>query len=63
MPTSAGAATTVPLESKWVDHGWKSEARTMSAKFNAGILATKSVLDLEGHVWAVPAPLVALVLL
>lgn len=63
VPTSAGAATTVPLESKWVDHGWKSEARTMSAKFNAGILATKSVLDLEGHVWAVPAPLVALVLL
>ncbi len=63
VPTSTGAGMTVPLESKWVDHGRKSEARTISAKFDAGILATKSVLDLEGRVWAVPAPLVALMLL
>jgi hypothetical protein len=50
------------LESKWVEQGWKSEARTIDAKFGRGILATKSVLDTTGGIWAVPAPLLALLL-
>lgn len=62
VPSAAGPLTTVPIESKWVDHGWKGEAKTISGKFGRGILATKSVLDVSGDVWAVPAPLVALLL-
>lgn len=62
VPSAAGPVTTVPLESKWVGHGWKGEAKTMTGKYGRGILATKSVLDVSGDVWAVPAPLVALLL-
>lgn len=62
VPSAAGPVTTVPVESKWVDHGWKNEAKTIGGRFGRGILATKSTLDLTGPVWAVPAPLVALLL-
>lgn len=62
VPSAAGPVTSVPIESKWVDHAWKNEAKTIDGKFHHGILATKSVLDLTGQVWAVPAPLVALLL-
>jgi hypothetical protein len=62
VPSANGPVTTVPLESKWVEQGWKGEARTIDAKFGRGILATKSVLDTTGNVWAVPAPLLALLL-
>ena len=34
----------------------------MEAKHGAGIVATKSILDFEHPTWAVPAPLVALLL-
>ena len=57
-----GVAWTVPVESKWVDDGWRGEARVIDGKYGRGILATKSVLHTEGEVWAVPAPLVALLL-
>jgi predicted AAA+ superfamily ATPase len=62
VPSTNGPVATVPLESKWVEQGWKSEARTIDAKFGRGILATKSVLDTTGGIWAVPAPLLALLL-
>lgn len=62
VPSAGGALATVPIESKWVDRGWKSEARTMTGKYNRGIVATKTILDLTGSVWAVPAPLLALAL-
>lgn len=62
VPTSAGSQLTVPLESKWVDDGWRGEAKVVEAKFGKGILATKSILDLEHPTWAVPAPLVSLLL-
>jgi hypothetical protein len=45
-----------------VEQGWKGAARTIDAKFGRGILATKSVLDTTGNIWAVPAPLLALLL-
>ncbi len=62
VPSAAGPVESVPIESKWVEHGWRSEARTINGKFGRGILATKSALDVTGEVWAVPAPLVALLL-
>ena len=63
VPTPAGSSQTVPLESKWVDQGWKGEARTIDGKYQRGVLATKSILDVNGRVWAVPAPLLSLLLL
>jgi predicted AAA+ superfamily ATPase len=62
VPTSAGSQLTVPLETKWVDDGWRGEAKVIEAKFGKGILATKSILDLEHPAWAVPAPIVSLLL-
>jgi predicted AAA+ superfamily ATPase len=62
VPTSAGSAFTLPIESKWVDQGWRSEAKVIEGKYGYGILATKSLLDLSQPVWAVPAPLLALLL-
>ncbi|MFT4189379.1 MAG: AAA family ATPase [Aeromicrobium sp.] len=62
VPSAAGTIPTVPIESKWVDQGWKGESKTIDGKYGRGILATKSVLDVSGNVWAVPAPFVALLL-
>lgn len=63
VPTSAGAAKTVPIECKWVDARWRSDAQVVERKFGCGILATKSLLDLGHSTWAVPAPLIAVLLL
>ncbi|MGA0566911.1 ATP-binding protein [Rathayibacter sp. KR2-224] len=62
VPVAGTHSMTVPVESKWVDDGWRAEARVIDGKYGHGIMATKSVLDLDGDVWAVPAPLVALLL-
>lgn len=62
VPSANRPVTSVPLECKWVEQRWKGEARTINAKFGRGILATKSVLDTTGSIWAVPAPLLALLL-
>lgn len=51
-----------PIEGKWVDSGWKGETHTIRNKFGHGIIATKSILDLDGDIWAIPAPVVALLL-
>jgi uncharacterized protein len=47
------------FEGKYVDSGWKREALTVRAAFGAGVLATRSLLDTSGDVWAVPAPFIA----
>jgi hypothetical protein len=62
VPVAKGTVATVPMESKWVDRGWKSETKTTTGKLGAGIVATKTVLDLDCAVWAVPAPMLALAL-
>ena len=64
MPISSGGQRTLttPLESKWVESSWKQDARTIAAKYGRGVLATKNITDLTGDVWAVPAPIVALLL-
>jgi predicted AAA+ superfamily ATPase len=56
------SSMTTPIESKWVDQGWGHEARAIQGKYRRGVLATKSVLDTSGDVWAIPAPLLALLL-
>ena len=47
---------------KWVDANWRSEAKVIENKYRLGVLATKSVLDLTHPTWAVPAPLLTLLL-
>jgi len=63
VPSGAGTESTVPIESKWVDQGWRAEARTVDGKYGRGIVATKSILDTSTRVWAVPAPLLTLLVL
>ena len=62
VPNSSGTVSTTPIESKWVDQGWRSEALTIEGRYHAGIVATKSILDLTHAAWAVPAPMVAALL-
>ena len=63
ISSAAGAARTVPIEGKWVDDQWRSDARTIQAKYGNGILATKSILNTDHPTWAIPAPLLALLLM
>ena len=62
VPSGGTTLESVPIEGKWVDDGWRSEAKVIENKFHRGILATKSLLDLDHPSWAIPAPLVALML-
>ncbi len=62
VPSGGTTLESVPIEGKWVDDGWRSEAKVIESKFHRGILATKSLLDLDHPSWAIPAPLVALML-
>ena len=62
VPTASGPALTTPVESKWVDSGWRGEAKTITGKYARGVLATKTILDFDNGVWAVPAPILALLL-
>ncbi len=64
MPIAVGGQPTVtcPIEAKWVSDGWRSEARTIVGKYGHGVVATKNIIDLSGPVWAIPAPLLALLL-
>ena len=63
ISSPAGPARTVPIEGKWVDDQWRSGARTIEGKYAHGILATKSILNTNHPTWAIPAPLLALLLL
>ena len=56
------SAFTTPVESKWVSGGWRREALSIETKFEGGVLATKDILDTSQRAWALPAPLVALLL-
>ena len=59
VPTEEGSGLTIPIESKWVDDGWRREALVLEGRYGRGVMATKSILDLEHPSWAIPAPLVA----
>jgi predicted AAA+ superfamily ATPase len=62
VPGPSGTVTTVPIESKWVATGWRAEARTIEGKFAGGVVATRSIVDFSHPAWALPAPLLALLL-
>lgn len=62
VATAGGDRATTPVESKWVSGGWRPEARVVEGRYAAGVLATKDVLDTSHHAWAVPAPMVSLLL-
>ncbi len=53
---------TTPIEAKWVSTGWRAEARVIEGRYRRGIVATKDVVGLDTPAWAVPAPMVALLL-
>ena len=48
VPTEEGSGLTIPIESKWVDDGWRREALVMEGRYGRGVMATKSILDLVG---------------
>jgi len=62
VPTPSGPRATVPIESKWVDAGARSDSMTIEGRFGLGVVATKSLLDLGHSSWAVPAGMVAALL-
>ncbi|MFZ2114902.1 MAG: AAA family ATPase [Solirubrobacteraceae bacterium] len=62
VPSPSGTARTVPLESKWVSSGWRAGARVIEGKFAAGVVATRTIFDSSNPAWALPAPVVALLL-
>lgn len=62
VPRLGNSEQTAPIEAKWVETGWRSEAKALENKYRRGVIATKSVLDLDHPTWAIPAPLVALLL-
>lgn len=57
-----GPELEIPIESKYVDDNWKREAQTADAAYGKGILATRSIYDTSGTVWAVPAGVLAWVI-
>jgi predicted AAA+ superfamily ATPase len=62
IPSAGGGERSVPVESKWVSDGWRPEARAIEGKYGRGIIATKSVISTQYPAWAVPAPILALLL-
>jgi hypothetical protein len=62
VPLPDAQLLTVPIESKWSPDGWRADSRVIAGKYRRGIVATKATLDTEGPVWAVPAPLLALMI-
>ncbi len=52
----------IAVESKYVDDRWAREAQTLAASGWHGVIATRSVTQWRGEVWAVPAPILALIL-
>jgi hypothetical protein len=62
VPGPDGSESTTPIEVKWVSDGWRAQARTIEGRYHRGIVATKSITRLDTPAWAIPAPLLALLL-
>lgn len=62
VPSPSGTQRTAPIEAKWVAAGWRAEARVIEGKFGAGVLGTRTLLDTSKPVWALPAPVLALLI-
>lgn len=50
----------VPIEGKYVAGAWRKEAETMKAAYGQGVMATRSTIEFDDDVRAVPAPIIAL---
>jgi predicted AAA+ superfamily ATPase len=62
VPTPGGTERTTPLESKWVPRGWRADARTVEGRYGRGVVATRNLVNFDHPAWAIPAPVVALLL-
>ncbi len=62
VPGPNGPERTTPIEAKWVTDGWRAEARSIEGRYQSGIVATKNITRLDTPTWAIPAPLLALLL-
>jgi uncharacterized protein len=62
VPSPSEVVHTVAIESKWVSSGWRAEAKVIEGKLAAGVVATRTVLDCSHPAWALPAPVLALLL-
>jgi uncharacterized protein len=58
----AGDERTTPIEVKWISSGWRPAGRALERRYERGIVATKTITDLSGQVWALPAPALSLML-
>lgn len=52
-----GDLVETPIESKYVSQKWKQERAALDEHYERGIVATRDILDLDDHIWAVPAGL------
>jgi uncharacterized protein len=52
----------VPIEGKYTSGAWRKEAETMKAAYHSGVMATRSTIDFDQEVRAIPAPILALLL-
>jgi uncharacterized protein len=52
----------VPIEGKYTSGAWRKGAETMKAAYHAGVMATRSTIEFDAEVRAVPAPILALLL-
>jgi uncharacterized protein len=52
----------VPIEGKYTSGAWRKEAETMKAAYQAGVMATRSTIDFDDQIRAMPAPILALLL-
>ena len=63
LTTATGSYDTTALDSAWADDDyWPLTTKIIREFFGSGILATKSLLNIDDEIWAVPAPIVALML-
>lgn len=62
VPLGGTVGFSVPIESKWVEDGWRQDALVLEGRYGRGIMATKSILDFEHPCWAIPAPMLACLL-
>ncbi len=54
-----GPFVPIPVESKYVSKGWKSEKKGLEETYGMGVIATRDILDVEETVWAIPSGLLA----
>ncbi|MGH7642401.1 MAG: ATP-binding protein [Candidatus Dormibacteria bacterium] len=62
VPSGHSPMFTVPIEATWVTSKWRQGARSIEGRFKRGIIATRTILDTENPAWAIPVPILVLLL-